>query len=114
MTDQSIRPFRIDIPRAALLDDLRERLAALAGPWRSRPGLVTGRPGRLSQIAHRLLGRWLRLESGGGEAQRAPQFTTDVDGQRLHFAHVRSSNPDATPLLLLHDWPASMVSCSSR
>ena len=38
-----------------------------------------------------------------------PQFTTEVDGQNLHFLHVRSPEADATPLLLIHGWPGSIV-----
>ncbi|MBD2900133.1 hypothetical protein amrb99_91330 [Actinomadura sp. RB99] len=34
-----------------------------------------------------------------------PQFTTEIDGQLVHFAHVRSPEPDATPLILTHGWP---------
>ncbi len=38
-----------------------------------------------------------------------PQFITDIDGQRIHFLHVRSPRADATPLLLSHGWPGSVV-----
>jgi pimeloyl-ACP methyl ester carboxylesterase len=38
-----------------------------------------------------------------------PQFTTTVEGQPIHFVHVRSANPDALPLLLTHGWPGSFV-----
>ncbi|SDW76388.1 Pimeloyl-ACP methyl ester carboxylesterase [Arthrobacter sp. cf158] len=38
-----------------------------------------------------------------------PQFITEVDGQPIHFAHVRSSSPDATPLILVHGWPGSFL-----
>ena len=38
-----------------------------------------------------------------------PQFVTDIDGQRIHFLHVRSPRADATPLLLSHGWPGSVV-----
>jgi len=38
-----------------------------------------------------------------------PQFTTEIDGQRIHFAHARSAAADAIPLLLLHDWPGSFT-----
>ncbi|KAA5837319.1 epoxide hydrolase 1 [Saccharopolyspora hirsuta] len=38
-----------------------------------------------------------------------PQFTTTVDGQNLHFLHVRSPEPGAAPLLLLHGWPGGVV-----
>jgi pimeloyl-ACP methyl ester carboxylesterase len=36
-----------------------------------------------------------------------PQFTTEIDGQRIHVLHVRSPEPDARPLLLIHGWPSS-------
>src|SRR4051812_37291056 len=37
-----------------------------------------------------------------------PQFVTTIQGQRIHFLHVRSPNPSATPLLLTHGWPGSV------
>jgi epoxide hydrolase len=40
---------------------------------------------------------------------RHPQFTTTVDGQRIHFVHARSPEPDAMALLVLHGWPGSIV-----
>jgi pimeloyl-ACP methyl ester carboxylesterase len=38
-----------------------------------------------------------------------PQFTTEIDGQRVHFLHVRSPEPDALPIILTHGWPGSIV-----
>jgi epoxide hydrolase len=38
-----------------------------------------------------------------------PQFVTDIDGESIHFLHVRSSRADATPLLLTHGWPGSVI-----
>jgi pimeloyl-ACP methyl ester carboxylesterase len=38
-----------------------------------------------------------------------PQFTTTIDGQVIHFLHVRSPEPDALPLVLLHSWPGSPI-----
>ncbi len=37
------------------------------------------------------------------------QVVTHVDGQRLHAFHQRSPRPDATPLLLIHGWPGSVI-----
>jgi len=34
---------------------------------------------------------------------------TEIDGQPIHFIHVRSENPGATPLLLAHTYPGSSV-----
>ena len=36
-----------------------------------------------------------------------PSFVTEIDGQTVHFVHVRSKEPDATPLLLAHTYPGS-------
>src|SRR5262249_47109009 len=38
-----------------------------------------------------------------------PQFTTTIDGQRVHFLHVRSPEPNAVPLIITHGWPGSVV-----
>ena len=35
------------------------------------------------------------------------QFTTELDGHRVHFFHVRSPHPQARPLLLTHGWPST-------
>ena len=37
------------------------------------------------------------------------QFTTQTDGQTIHFLHVRSPEPDALPLMLTHGWPGSVA-----
>jgi Epoxide hydrolase N terminus len=36
------------------------------------------------------------------------QLDTTIDGQSLHFLHVRSPEPGATPLLL-HGWPGGVT-----
>jgi pimeloyl-ACP methyl ester carboxylesterase len=38
-----------------------------------------------------------------------PQFRTEIDGAPVHFLHVRSNEPNALPLVLVHGWPGSIV-----
>ena len=38
-----------------------------------------------------------------------PQFTTEIDGQTVHFLHIRSPEPDALPLIVTHGCPGSIV-----
>jgi pimeloyl-ACP methyl ester carboxylesterase len=38
-----------------------------------------------------------------------PQFITEIDGQPIHFLHVRSPEPNALPLLITHGYPSSVV-----
>ena len=38
-----------------------------------------------------------------------PQFTTTIDGQDIHFLHVRSPEPGALPLVITHGYPSSIA-----
>ena len=90
-----IKPFSIDIPQSTL-DDLAARLAAARLPA-PLPGddWDTGVP--VSWLAE-LVDYW-RTEydwrAAEAELNAYPQFTTEIDGQRIHFLHVKSPEPDA-------------------
>lgn len=104
-----MREFRIDIPPAAL-EDLRDRLARTRWPAQlPRIGWSRGVPG---DYLRGLVDHW--RESYNWRAHEArlnefPQFITEIDGQDIHFLHVRSPEPDALPLILTHGWPGSVV-----
>jgi pimeloyl-ACP methyl ester carboxylesterase len=49
---------------------------------------------------------WRRLEA---RLNSLPQYTAERDGVTVHCIHMRSSQPDAMPLLLTHGWPGSVV-----
>src|SRR4029079_2352534 len=34
-----------------------------------------------------------------------PQFTTEVDGLRIHFVHQKGKGPNPIPLIMRHGWP---------
>ena len=38
-----------------------------------------------------------------------PQFITEIDGQTIHYLHIKSTKPNATPLMLIHGWPGSFA-----
>jgi pimeloyl-ACP methyl ester carboxylesterase len=38
-----------------------------------------------------------------------PQYRTEIDGVAIHFVHIRSPHQDATPLVLTHGWPGSVI-----
>jgi pimeloyl-ACP methyl ester carboxylesterase len=104
----SIRPFQVDIPKTDI-DDLRGRLRAT----RYQPALPgddwdTGIP---SAYLRELLEAWRDFDwaSYQGRLNEVPQFTTVIDGQVIHFAHVRSAEPSAVPLLVTHGWPGSFL-----
>ena len=104
-----IRPFRIDIPDGDLAD-LRERLARTRWPD-ELPGGGWGRGvplGYLRQLAD-YWGTGFDWRAQEARLNALPQFTTEVDGQTIHFLHVRSPEPDAMPLLVTHGYPSSVV-----
>ena len=108
-SDSEIRPFRIDIPQADL-DDLRERLARTRWPAElPGGGWEAGVPlGYLKDLAAywRTGYDWRAHEA---QLNEFPQFTTLIDGQDVHFLHVRSPQPGALPLIITHGWPGSVV-----
>lgn len=104
-----IIPFRIDIPQAQL-DDLHDRLLATRWPD-ELPGVdwSYGVPvGYAQQLAEywRTGFDWRAAEA---RLNAFPQFTTRIEGQNVHFLHVRSPEPDALPLIITHGWPGSVA-----
>jgi uncharacterized protein (TIGR03086 family) len=104
MTD--VRPFRIEIPQSAL-EDLEGRLRRALWPDDLPAGY-----GVTNERVRALAGHWLeKFDWRAFEARlnSYPQFVTEIDGETIHFLHVRSSRADATPLVLTHGWPGSIV-----
>jgi len=104
-----MEPFRIQIPQADL-DDLHRRLAGARWPG-ELPGVgwTRGVPlDHLKELAEywRTGFDWRAQEA---KLNEYPQFTTEIDGQRIHFLHVRSDRPDAKPLMITHGFPSSVA-----
>ncbi|HET9008433.1 MAG TPA: epoxide hydrolase [Actinomycetes bacterium] len=104
-----MHPFRVEIPQADL-DDLHDRLARTRWPDElAGVGWSRGVPlGYLQDLA----GYWRDGYDWRGQEARLnqlPQFTTEIDGQPIHFLHVRSPEADALPLIVTHGYPGSVV-----
>ena len=106
---EEISAFQIKIPQDRL-DDLRHRLAQTRWPDElPGAGWEAGVPlDYLKDLADywRTGYDWRAHEARLNEF---PQFTTDIDGQNVHFLHVRSPEPGALPLIITHGWPGSVV-----
>src|SRR5205823_5211175 len=104
-----IRPFRVAIAQESL-DDLRSRLDRIR--WTSDiPGEGPDYGMSLAWV-QRLAGYWrdgFDWRAAEARLNACPQFITEIDGQDIHFLHVRSPEPDALPLILTHGWPSSPV-----
>ena len=105
----SIEEFRIDIPQAEL-DDLRERLDRTRWPDQL-PGVGWDYGIALDDVRE-LAGYWRTSYDWRVHERRLngfDQFTTVIDGQAVHFLHVRSASGGALPLIMTHGWPGSIV-----
>lgn len=107
--NESVTPFRIEIAQEQL-DDLTDRLARTR--W-AEPETVDDESQGVRQAFMRDLVEywadgydWRRIEQ---RCNDLPQFRTEIDGFAIHFLHVRSDRSDATPLLLTHGWPGSVL-----
>ena len=104
-----IEPHHIEITEADL-DDLRDRLRRTRwAPQIPGTGWERGVPtDYLRGLAEYWADGfdWRAQESA---LNKLPQGVTTIDGTRVHFLHVRSAEPGATPLMLLHGWPSSIV-----
>ena len=109
MTDMAIRPYRVEVPQAEL-DELARRLRDVRWPD-ELPG-VGDAYGQTVERVRELTRYWLDgFDWRAVEARlnSYPQFVTEIDGETIHFLHVRSSRADATPLILTHGWPGSVI-----
>ena len=104
-----LRPFRIDVAQSEV-DDLRERLRKTRWPDElPGAGWEYGIP--LSYLRE-LATYWADgydWRENEARLNEFPQYTTNIDGQNVHFLHVRSRERNAIPLLLTHGWPGSVV-----
>jgi pimeloyl-ACP methyl ester carboxylesterase len=109
-TAPAIRPFRIAIPQTDL-DDLHARLELTRWPNTELPNVGWSRGVPLDYLK-RLVHYWRSGYDWRAQEERLnalPHFTTDFDGQTIHFLHVRSPEPNALPVIVTHGYPSSVV-----
>ncbi|MDB5048833.1 MAG: multidrug transporter [Fibrobacteres bacterium] len=107
--DIEIRPFRINVPEADLVD-LRRRIAATR--WPDKETVNDQSQGvQLAKIQDlaKYWGAGYDWRKCEGKLNALPQFTTNIDGLDIHFIHVRSRHPGAMPLIITHGWPGSIL-----
>ena len=92
------------------MEDLRRRIAATRLPSQE---LVTDRSQGVQLQTIQGLARywatdydWRRCEA---RLNGLPQFKTEIDGEDIHFIHVKSRHEDALPLIMTHGWPGSVI-----
>jgi pimeloyl-ACP methyl ester carboxylesterase len=107
--DNAIRPFRIDVPEAKLVD-LRRRIAATQWPEKE---IVEDTSQGVQLKTMQSLARYWATEHDWHKVEARlnalPQFITEIDGLDIHFIHVRSKHENALPMIVTHGWPGSVI-----
>jgi len=104
-----VTPFRIEISESAVAD-LQDRLRRTR--WPEAETVDDWSQGTPLRYLQGLCRYWLEeydWRAAELRLNRLPQFTTTIDGLRIHFVHVRSPHPKAVPLLMMHGWPGSIT-----
>src|SRR5215211_5240546 len=105
----AIRPFRIAVPEADLVD-LRQRIAATR--WPEPETVSDSSQGVPLAVIQELAGYWATeydWRTVEAKLNTLPQFITEIDGLDIHFIHVRSDHDNALPLIVNHGWPGSII-----
>ena len=104
-----IRPFTLAVPQSDL-DDLNRRLDETRWPDRETVNdWSQGTPLAALQDFVRYWRHDYDLRRCEARLNALGQFITEIDGLDIHFLHVRSPNPAATPLVMTHGWPGSVI-----
>jgi juvenile hormone epoxide hydrolase len=110
--DTSIKPFTISIPDEVIAD-LNQRLKNARPLIQPLEG-IQHQYGLNTRLLSKIVDFW-RTEYNWKEREaflnKFPQFTVSIQGLKLHYIHVKPSNPEGhkvLPLLLLHGWPGSV------
>jgi pimeloyl-ACP methyl ester carboxylesterase len=108
-SEAGIRPFTIDVSESEL-EHLRHRIGETRWPNRE---LVNDRTQGVQSATIRELANFWTSEydwrACEAKLNALPQFKTEIDGVDIHFIYVRSPHDDATPLIMTHGWPGSVV-----
>jgi epoxide hydrolase len=103
-----IQTYHVQVPQDDV-DDLQTRLERVRWPD-ELPGVEWSYGVPLDYVRE-LVDHWRTSFDWRAHEARLnahQQFMTTIEGQQVHFLHVRSPEPDALPLICTHGWPMSV------
>ncbi|CAH1202305.1 hypothetical protein PAECIP111891_02134 [Paenibacillus allorhizoplanae] len=109
-TDKNaIRPFHVNVPEAELTE-LRRLINTTK--WPDKETVLDQSQGVQFATIQELARYWATdydWHKFEAKLNALPQFITNIDGEDIHFIHVRSKHKDALPLIITHGWPGSII-----
>ncbi len=104
-----ITPFEINVSDAEIAD-LKQRLANTR--WANAETVDDWEQGIPLAYMQEVCDYWLNeydWKKREALLNRFPQWKTGINGLDIHFVHVKSPEANATPLVMTHGWPGSIV-----
>ena len=92
----AIRPFRVNVPEADLVD-LRRRVKATR--WPDKETVTDGSQGVQLATIQKLARYWSTEYDWRKCEAKLKALITEIDGVDIHFIHVRSKHENALPLI---------------
>ena len=109
METGQVRDFAVGIDDAAI-EDLRRRLAHTRLP--EKETVEDWDQGIPLAYVEELTAYWrdeYDMRRVGTVLSQWPHHLIAIDGLDIHFLHIRSPEADATPLVMTHGWPGSVL-----
>ena len=104
---KNMKPFKIEVAQS-VLDDLQLRLKQTR--WTDEPKDAGWNYGTNPTYLRELVDYWqTKYDWRKQEAMlnKFPQFTTEIDGVKIHFLYIKGKGKNPKLLLLTHGWPDS-------
>lgn len=104
-----IEQFEVNIAQSEL-DDLNERIQKVRWPdeiensdWKYGTSLSY-----IKELADYWKNEfdWRTIEK---KINSFPNFIANIDGNKIHFLHIKSKNENAIPIIITHGWPGSFL-----
>jgi pimeloyl-ACP methyl ester carboxylesterase len=106
----AVRTFpKLNVPEEELVE-LRRRIRATR--WPKRELVADDSQGVQFATTQALADYWATdydWRKCEAKLNAIPQFITEIDGQDIHFMHIRSKHDNALPLIITHGWPGSYI-----
>ncbi len=109
MKDAAIRRFSVSFPEEELTE-LRRRTKMTR--WPERELVSDASQGVRLATVQKLAQYWStehEFHKCEARLKALPNFITEIDGLDIHFIHVRSTHPNALPIIITHGWPGSVI-----
>lgn len=105
----TINPFTISIDQSEI-ENLRKRLSETRWPESLKTDdWSRGVPKKYLKKVAKYWEEEYDWSAAEAKLNKYPQFMAEIEGQPIHFIHMESAEANATPLLLNHGYPGSLI-----